>query len=74
MTLPTLRHPIPMTLRIIAYLRKKREPQHYTTIARHLREPYGTTLRTCYRMARDGRLVWRDEGTYALAPSKEERP
>ena len=58
---------IPMPLRIIAYLRKARHPQHFSVIARHLKEKQLKTARACNRMAHDGRLQWVAAGTYTLA-------
>jgi Mn-dependent DtxR family transcriptional regulator len=56
----------PLPWRITAYLQRQKTPQHLNDIARAIHASRLATANAVHRMARDGRVRWVGEGTYAL--------
>jgi hypothetical protein len=47
---------------------------HYTFLAQRLHHPPPKVLQACWRLARQGRLVWYSDGVYGLPQGRKERP
>jgi hypothetical protein len=62
--------PRPLPSRILAYLHRHPGPAHYTRIAQHIAAAPLATRLACWRMTKDGRLRWVEEGTYTLGDER----
>jgi hypothetical protein len=57
---------MPITEAILAYLRRRARPQHYTVIAQHLDVSPVYVKHQLHKMVKHGRVRWVELGVYAL--------
>jgi predicted transcriptional regulator len=68
LALPPPRPTLPLTEQILALLRRRKRPQHYTGIAQHLGVSPVYIKHQLHKMVKDGRVQWVALGMYALPP------